>query len=67
MLTQGEGDWVMVDLPGFSCARLAALGLGRVEATGHCTYRDPERFYSWRRTVHEGGREYGRLISAIRL
>ncbi len=63
----GTGDRWHFDLPGYSQAALARMGLGRVERTGHCTYGDPERFFSWRRAVHEGQREYGRLIAAIRL
>ena len=63
----GTGDRWFFDLPGFSRAELEALGLARVEWTGQCTYSDPDRFYSWRRTCHEGGQDYGRLIAAIRL
>lgn len=63
----GMGDRWQFDLPGFSHATLTRMGLGQVEQTGHCTYGDPERFYSWRRSVHEGAREYGRLIATIRL
>ncbi|MFT5066172.1 MAG: copper oxidase (laccase) domain-containing protein, partial [Reinekea sp.] len=33
----------------------------------HCTYSDPARFYSYRRSVHEKQADYGRLIAAIRL
>lgn len=57
----------LFDLPAFGLARLRATGIGHAEWTGHCTYRDPERFYSYRRTTHRGEADYGRLISAIRL
>lgn len=62
----GRGDRAQFDLPGFCLARLRALG---VEArwTGHCTYRDPGRFFSHRRGVHEGHADYGRLVAAIAL
>ncbi len=63
----GAGERWQFDLPGFSLARLEALGLARATWTGHCTYGDPDRFYSWRRTCHEGRADYGRLIAAIRL
>lgn len=63
----GEGGRWQFDLPGFSRAALGRLGLARVEWTGHCTYGDAARFYSWRRTCHEGATDYGRLIAAIRL
>lgn len=63
----GEGDRVHFDLPGFSLQRLRDAGVGRAEWTGHCTYSDEARFYSYRRTVHRREADYGRLISAIRL
>ena len=64
---QGEGDRSMFDLPGYGLKRLAAAGVTRAEWTGHCTYSDPARFYSYRRSVHRMEADYGRLISVIRL
>lgn len=55
------------DLPGFGLHRLRQSGIGQAEWTRHCTYGDPERFYSYRRTTHAGEADYGRLISVIRL
>lgn len=63
----GEGDRMHFDLPGFSIAGLRAAGVGHVEWTRHCTYSDPERFFSYRRSVHEKKADYGRLIAAISL
>jgi len=42
-------------------------GVGGAEWTRHCTYSDPERFFSYRRATHANEADYGRLISAIRL
>ena len=64
---QGRGDRLLFDLPGFGLARLRAAGVGRAEWTRHCTYSDPELFYSYRRATHGGEADYGRLIAAIRL
>jgi polyphenol oxidase len=64
---QGEGDRVMFDLPGYGLHRLRRAGVGHAEWTRHCTYSDPERFFSYRRTTHAGEADYGRLIAAIRL
>ncbi len=64
---QGKGDRAMFDLPGYALWRLRRAGIGHAEWTRHCTYRDPERFYSFRRTTHLGEADYGRLISCIRL
>ncbi|PID36001.1 MAG: polyphenol oxidase [Rhodobacterales bacterium] len=55
------------DLPGYGLHRLKRAGIGHASWTGHCTYADPERFYSFRRTTHQGETDYGRLIAAIRL
>ncbi len=63
----GTGERAMFDLPGYSLARLRAAGVGHAEWTRHCTYAEPERFYSFRRTTHAGEADYGRLISTIRL
>lgn len=63
----GAGDRLHFDLPGYALARARAAGVGAAVWTGHCTYSDPARFYSFRRSVHAGEADYGRLISVIRL
>lgn len=63
----GKGNRALFDLPAYGLARLRAAGIGHAEWTRHCTYSDPERFYSFRRTTHAGEADYGRLISVIRL
>ncbi len=63
----GEGDRAMFDLPAFGLHRLRTAGIGHAEWTCHCTYSDPVRFYSFRRSVHRNEADYGRLISVIRL
>jgi polyphenol oxidase len=63
----GKGDRVQFDLPSFGLFRLRAAGVGHARWTGHCTYSDAERFFSFRRSVHRHEADYGRLISAIRL
>lgn len=63
----GPGDRMLFDLPGYGLHRLRRAGVGHAESTGHCTYRDAGRFYSYRRTTHAGEADYGRLISTIRL
>jgi copper oxidase (laccase) domain-containing protein len=61
----GEGDRLQFDLIGFGLHRLREAGLAHASWTGHCTYSDPERFYSYRRSVHRREADYGRLMSAI--
>ena len=64
---QGQGDKALFDLPAFGLSRLRAAGVGHAEWTRHCTYRDPDRFFSYRRATHAREADYGRLISVIRL
>ena len=63
----GPNGRALFDLPAFGLMRLRAAGVGHAEWTRHCTYRDPERFFSFRRTTHAGEADYGRLISVITL
>lgn len=62
----GRGDRLQFDLPGYGLLRLRRLGV-EAEWTRHCTYSDPARFFSYRRSVHAREADYGRLIAAIAL
>lgn len=53
------------DLPGYGLERLRRSGVGTVEWLGTCTYADPGRFFSYRRSFHLGQPAFGLLISAI--
>jgi purine-nucleoside/S-methyl-5'-thioadenosine phosphorylase / adenosine deaminase len=55
----------LFDLPGYIAHRLGRAGIGQVEDLGHCTYADPERFFSYRRSTHRRENDYGRHVSAI--
>lgn len=61
----GRPGHAQFDLPAFILARLAEAGIAKASNLGLCTYADPDRFYSFRRTTHRGEPDYGRLISAI--
>ncbi|WP_225029319.1 peptidoglycan editing factor PgeF [Xinfangfangia pollutisoli] len=63
----GQGDRLLFDLPAYGLHRLRLAGVGHAEWTRHCTYRDSERFFSYRRATHAGEQDYGRLIASIRL
>ncbi|KAB7610433.1 peptidoglycan editing factor PgeF [Amylibacter sp. SFDW26] len=64
---QGKDDRMQFDLPSFCLHQLRASGVGAAKWTGHCTYSDPDRFFSYRRSCHKSESDYGRLISTIRL
>ncbi|MBE0414477.1 peptidoglycan editing factor PgeF [Yoonia sp.] len=64
---QGRGDRLHFDLPGFGLDQLRRCGVANASWTRHCTYDDAERFFSYRRSVHQKEADYGRLIAAIRL
>lgn len=63
----GAAGRYQFDLPGYGLDRLRSAGVGQARWTGHCTYSDPDRFFSYRRTTHAGEADYGRLIATIRL
>lgn len=63
----GAGDRLLFNLPAYGLHRLRGAGIGHAEWTQHCTYAEPQRFFSYRRTTHAGEADYGRLISVIRL
>ena len=64
--SNGPNEKPMFDLPAFGLSRLRAAGV-EAQWIGHCTYSDPERFFSYRRTTHQHEPDYGRLISAVAL
>jgi polyphenol oxidase len=55
------------DLEAYVLARLADAGIGRAEALGLDTYAEPDRFFSFRRAVHNSEPTYGRQLSLIAL
>lgn len=55
----------LFDLPAYIVARLGRAGIGEVANLSLCTYADPDRFFSYRRTTHRGEADYGRLVSVI--
>ncbi|TNC74665.1 peptidoglycan editing factor PgeF [Rubellimicrobium roseum] len=63
----GQGDRLLFDLPGYGLHRLRQAGVAEAEWTRHCTYSMPDRFFSYRRSVHAKEADYGRLIAVIRI
>jgi len=57
-------DKYQFDLPRFCLDRLRSLDV-QADWTGHCTYADEKRFFSYRRMTHRGEGDYGRQLSAI--
>lgn len=54
----------MFDLAGFIRMRLENAGVLMIDDTGTDTYSD-QRFFSYRRSVHQGEPDYGRHVHAI--
>lgn len=65
--TDGRTGHHRFDLEAFVAARLAAAGVGRIEALGQDTYAQEDRFFSYRRSTHRGEPSYGRQIAIIGL
>lgn len=57
----------MFDLTGYIATRVKHAGITQFEDLGLCTYANPDRFYSYRRTTQRGEPDYGRHINAIAL
>jgi YfiH family protein len=57
----------MFDLCGYIAERLRRAGIEQYEDLGLCTYEEPDRFFSYRRTTRTGEPDYGRHINAIAL
>jgi hypothetical protein len=57
----------MFDLPGYITYRLERAEIQGIEDLGLCTYADPARFFSYRRTTHRAEPDYGRHVNAIAL
>jgi len=57
----------MFDLAGYIAERVGRAGVTEFEDLGLCTYAEPERFFSYRRTTQSGEPDYGRHINAITL
>ncbi len=61
-----RADHAMFDLPGYIVDRLNEADV-ETAWTGHCTYADEAKFFSYRRKTHRGEDDYGRQIAAISL
>jgi YfiH family protein len=57
----------LFDLAGYIVDRLKRAGIEQIEDLGHCTYGDPQKFYSYRRAMHRAEPDYGRHVNAIAL
>src|SRR6476646_6234893 len=57
----------MFDLTGYIAERVRGMGIAQFEDLGLCTYAEPERFFSYRRTTQRGEPDYGRHVNAIAL
>ena len=55
------------DLPAYGLDRLRRSGVRKTEWVGRCTYGDPERYFSYRRSSHRREQSFGLLLSAIAL
>ncbi|EQB33826.1 peptidoglycan editing factor PgeF [Sphingobium ummariense] len=65
--SEGREGHCQFDIAGYVAARLAKVGVGRIEMLDEDTYSQPDRFYSYRRSCHRGEPDYGRQISLIAL
>jgi YfiH family protein len=57
----------MFDIAAYVTMRLSGAGIAQIDDLGVDTYADETRCFSYRRSVHRGEPDYGRLINAIAL
>ena len=62
-----DGEHWQFDLPGYVAAKLRRAGIERIDRANVDTCADEQRFYSHRRMVRRGERDYGRQLSVIGL
>ena len=60
----GRPDHFLFDLPAAIVERLTAAVVA-ASAVNLCTYADPARFFSYRRSVHRREADYGRMLATI--
>lgn len=65
--TPGKPGHSHFDLEAYVASRLTECGIGMAEQLGFDTYTDEARFFSYRRSTHQGEAAYGRQISLIGL
>jgi YfiH family protein len=63
----GRDGHALFDLGGYIAARLERAGIQQIEDLRLCTYAEPARFFSFRRTTHRAETDYGRHVNAIAL
>ena len=62
-----RSDHFLFDLPEYIITALKQKKIGIVDQLGEDTYKNVERFHSYRRATHFGKKSYGGQLSAIRL
>jgi len=62
--SQRDGH-AMFDLTGYIAQRVERAGITRFEDLGLCTFAEPARFFSYRRTTLHAEPDYGRHVNAI--
>jgi len=55
----------LFDLPGYVTSRLSRARVGAIAVSGDCTYRQSTDYFSYRRSLRDGEKDYGRNVSAI--
>ena len=55
----------MFDLPNYIVSRLKSTGIRTVSKINECTFKHPEKYFSYRKMQHNGENDYGRLMSVI--
>ncbi|MDD9797677.1 MAG: peptidoglycan editing factor PgeF [Alphaproteobacteria bacterium] len=63
--TESQDKHFLFDLRGLVWRQLEQAEIGTINQLDHCTYRQEEQFFSYRRACHRQQANYGRQLSAI--
>lgn len=64
---QGQTKKHLFNVKGYVAYRLAQAGIHHIQMLGSDTYKEEDRFFSFRRTTHRQEADYGRQLSGIML
>src|SRR5262249_12402552 len=60
-----RAGYAMFDLTGYIAQQVRQSDIAQFEDLGLCTFAEPARFFSYRRTTLHGEPDYGRHVNAI--
>ncbi|MBH21067.1 MAG: hypothetical protein CML98_04760 [Rhodobiaceae bacterium] len=64
---QKKNEKYLFDLPQYCTSIFKNCGIKKVNNMGICTFENEDNFFSYRRSIKKGDKDYGRQANAIML